>query len=41
MDAAGSGEYLVALGLVVIALQDRGCPAWMPAASLGVAPLCL
>ena len=41
MGATGSGEYLVALGLVLIALQDRCCPEWIPAASLGVAPLCL
>ena len=27
------GEYLVALGLVIIALQDRCYPEWIPAAS--------
>ena len=26
-------EYLVALGLVIIALQDRCYPEWIPAAS--------
>ena len=30
MGATGSGEYLVALGLAIIALQDRGCPAVLP-----------
>ena len=41
MGATGSGEYLVALRLAIIALQDRCYPEWMQAASLVVAPLCL